>query len=55
MCLSTVARRQWRTAVRRGGDPTSGNKGKRVRLVCHPQELLGEEGEVEGLTGGGEF
>jgi hypothetical protein len=44
---------QWRTAVWRDGDPTIGNKGKWVRIVRHPQELLGGEGEVGGLIGGG--
>jgi hypothetical protein len=48
--LSMVARRQWRTMAWRGGDLTIGNRGKWVRSVRH-----GEEGEVEGLTGGSEF
>jgi hypothetical protein len=46
-------RRELRHAC--GGDPTTENRGKRVRSVRHPQEFLGEEGEVGGLTGGNEF
>jgi hypothetical protein len=38
-----------------GDNPTIRNRGKWVRSVCHPQELLREEGEVEGLVGGDEF
>jgi hypothetical protein len=38
-----------------GGDPTTENRGKWVRSVRHPQEFLGEEGEVGGLTGSDEF
>jgi hypothetical protein len=49
--LSTAAQCQWRTTTRIGGDSATGNKGKQVRSVGHPQELLGEEVEDGGLTG----
>jgi hypothetical protein len=46
--LSTAAQCQWRTTTRIGGDSATGNKGKQVRSVGHPQELLGEEVEDGG-------
>jgi hypothetical protein len=49
--LSTTAQCQWWTTARIGGDLATGNEGKRVRSVGHPQGLLGEEVEGGGLTG----
>jgi hypothetical protein len=46
MTLSMVARCQWRTAARIGGDLAIRSEGKWVRAVGHLQGLLGEE--VEG-------
>jgi hypothetical protein len=52
--LSTTAMLLRQTAMVEPDDPTTRKGSKRVRLVRHPQDLLGEEGEVGGPTVGSE-
>jgi hypothetical protein len=55
MCLSMVARLQWRMGARSGSDSTTKKEGKEVSDVRHnPGQLFEEEGS-KGLTDGGGF
>jgi hypothetical protein len=51
LCLSTVARLQWRTAARSGGDPITRKKEGDANEVCHSLGQFFKEEGGKGLTG----